>query len=179
MGAFGCEGIRQDGTLFFSGYPGCGKPETILKTLVIGSATFLNHSISKLPGGFEVLRVIHCEKGLKRCIGAFTPCTALFAGWRIKGDHGRRRRCAFPEEVQTSPIQSISMILSIFCGVARGVTDGFPNAGGLIRTHAASTHLQIQQTTKEKRVVTELFCIEAITRAMGEQAVCGIECHEL
>src|SRR5436190_24041295 len=97
MRTLGCKSVRQEWTLFFTGHPGCSEAKTVLEPVLISRTTFLQHSVPKLAGCFEILRVIHREEGLKWCISSLTPRPALLARRRIKSDHGRRWRRAFPK----------------------------------------------------------------------------------
>lgn len=125
-------------------------------------------------GSFEILRLVHEEKGLERGVGALAAGDAGVAAWGIEDRHLGRGEPAFPEGVNgASGVEGGGIGLERV-GVRGGEGDHFPDAGGLRGFDGTSPHFGIEESGDSEELVADDFGVEPGSGAPGEEEVLGV-----
>src|SRR2546423_480415 len=126
----------------------------------INVAAMPNKPFTEMPGGFNILYVVHGDQGLKRRIGPFAANAKTFPRGSIEGDQSGRRGCPLPKRIETASIQCFAVILFELGRVTCRVTHRLPDAFGLIWFDGVPAHLLDQQAAHIQGGVTNHFGIE-------------------
>ena len=148
-GAVRTEGVEGDLGLARGGTSADGRQPGERGLGIVGGAAFFENALGEGTRGLDVLDVVEQRESLERRVAELAADAARFAGGRVEGDHRGRRCSALPERIQGAAVERFARVARIASGVAAGETDRFPDAIGLIRTHALAADTRTKESGDE------------------------------
>ena len=136
---------------------------------------FLRHEgFGLVPGGLEILALVHEEEGLEGSVGALAAGDAGVAAGGIEDGHLGRGHATLPEGVDGATLGGRVGVCDELVREGAGEGDSFPESVGLRGFDAAAAYFGVENAGDVEELVADDFGVEAGAGAAGEEAVFGV-----